>query len=423
MNKENNGYGCEYIDEIDLRDILLTFWKWKYTIISVTIICMFISGIISLYFIKPVYEANTIVAVAQINKSQMEVAESNMEDMVEQLTELPYMSVESCVQQVKAASILQKVIDKMELPYTRRQLSGMIVAQQLGDTSLMKITVSNSDPKLAAEIANNLRNEFVLYISQINTDKMKNSLETMENKLLKSEEDELEAANEKLKEYKLSARSQNFLTTQLMQKNTDLATLQSNLVLLEIQASGLAEGVEQLQENLVDTSITIVTHETADGILPVDMNGLEIKDGSIVRENINESYINLCDLLNDKSARLAATEAGINTTKTNIARLEKEIPTLEARLTENQIEETKLQNEVIRREHNVDLLTAKIAELKIAGNINLAKNSITTTSTALVPQKPVKPNKTLNITIAGVIGLMMSTLAVFLIEYMQKTNS
>ncbi len=418
MSRENNGY--EYIEEeIDLRDILKTLSKWKYTIVSVTMVAMLLSGIISIYFLDPVYEASTIVAVAQTENSK-NAESSNMEDIVDELGELPYMSVESCVQQLKTASVLQTVIDKMKLPYSRRQLGAMITAEQLEDTNLMKITISNSDPKLAAQISNTLREEFVLYITQINNQKLKNSVETMENKLLQGEEDELEAANDKLKEYKLSSRSIEFLSTQLAQKNSDLGTFQSSLALLEIQYAGLEKGVEQLQKSLAETPVTLLTNETADGVLPVDMDGIDIKDGKVVRENINEAYINLYNLLNDKSSQLAETEAGIKTTKTNIARLEQEIPDLEAQLTENQIEETKLQNEVTRRETNVDLLTAKIAELKISGNINLAENSITTTSAALVPEKPVKPNKMLNVAIAGILGLMMSTLAVFFIEYMRE---
>ena len=65
MNQLNNqpGYNYDY-DEIDLRDIFRTLGKWKYTIISVTLICMFLSGIVSLFFIDPVYEATAMVAPA-----------------------------------------------------------------------------------------------------------------------------------------------------------------------------------------------------------------------------------------------------------------------------------------------------------------------------------------------------------------------
>ena len=55
MNQLNNQpeYNYDY-NEIDLRDIFKTLGKWKYTIISVTLICMFLSAIVSLFFIDPV---------------------------------------------------------------------------------------------------------------------------------------------------------------------------------------------------------------------------------------------------------------------------------------------------------------------------------------------------------------------------------
>ncbi|MBC7076492.1 MAG: hypothetical protein H5T98_10630 [Syntrophomonadaceae bacterium] len=100
--------------------------------------------------------------------------------------------------------------------------------------------------------------------------------------------------------------------------------------------------------------------------------------------------------------------------------LEQEVIALEAELTKKQIEEKRLQNEVNRREEIVNLLTSKIAELKTTQSLNIAENNIITVSEALVPEEPIKPNKLLNIAVAGVLGLMLSVFGVFLVEYLKE---
>ena len=47
-------------------------------------------------------------------------------------------------------------------------------------------------------------------------------------------------------------------------------------------------------------------------------------------------------------------------------------------------------------------------------------NSIQVIDKAILPQKPVKPNKIMNITIASVIGMMIGLFIVFLLEYLDN---
>lgn len=407
-------------DEIDLREVIKTLWKWKKIIIGVTMIAMLLSGIISFYFIEPVYEASTVVSVAEETKKTE--TPSEIQDIVNELGEIPYINVQSCVQQVKSPNVLQAVIEDMELPYTRRGFAEMITAQQIEDTNLIKITVSDSDPATASKIANKLRAELVRHVNRINDEQMTRSLEIMENDLLQKEEADLETANNNLKEYKLQSRSIEFLTTQLTQKNQDLVSLQSNVRLAEIDRGRLEKEIAQIQENLKNTPVTVSTTTTADGVLPADMAGIDINDGQVTTESINSTYTNLINAYNDKVAQLAGLKASINSTRAEIQNLQNEIPGLEAELTKSEIEENQLQNEVDRRENTINLLTAKIAEIKITGSSNLAEHNIITVSAAMVPEKPVKPRKMFNIAIAGVIALVFTVFAVFLIEYMRQED-
>lgn len=418
MNQTENGLQYAEYEEIDLRDIFRTLVKWKYAIVGVTLIAMLLSGIISFFVLSPVYEASTVVAVVQAQHDKE--ASADIEAVVEELGELPYMSAESCEQQIKSSGILQAVIDEMGLELTRKQFKRMVTTEQVKDTNLIRINVQGSDPEMAAEMANLLREKFVEHINKVNSRKMAQSVAKMEDEWLKKEEAELQEASDKLKEYKLQTRSTEFLSTQIEKKTEELISLQSRLSSGMIEKQGLISAISQEEENLENTPAKIQTVTEASGLLPAELEGIEIKDGTIVEEQVNAAYIESLQALNSNKTALAALEAELKAARQEIGSLEQEVTALEAELTKKQIEEKRLQNEVNRREEIVNLLTSKIAELKTTQSLNIAENNIITVSEALVPEEPVKPNKLLNVAVAGVLGLMLSVFGVFLVEYLKE---
>ncbi|MDD3365472.1 MAG: Wzz/FepE/Etk N-terminal domain-containing protein, partial [Syntrophomonas sp.] len=187
QTEQPNYQGNDY-DEIDLKDIILTIGKWKYKIIAVTLICMLFSGIISWFFIEPVYEVATIIAVNQGTKPAANTQNpENIEKIFDQLGDVPLITPQSSVQQISSASILDSTIKKLNLPYSRGALMSMISTELIKDTNLVKIKVSNTDPVLAAQIANTVRDEFLTHVNQVNGQKLTKSLDTMENQWLQKE--------------------------------------------------------------------------------------------------------------------------------------------------------------------------------------------------------------------------------------------
>ncbi len=421
MNQLNDRPGQNYdYDEIDLRDIFRTLGKWKYPIIGITLICMVVSGIVSFFLMDPVYEAHTSLVITQTQSEKQPVG--SIEDMVNRMGDLPVVTPQSTVEQIKAPSILQATINKLNLECNRRQLGAMVRTEQIKDTNLVRIIVSNKDPELAVKIANTIREEFLTHINQLNEQKLSRSLTTMQDKLLKDEEEALQLANDQLKQQKLQSRSIEFLTVQLNRKNDDLAYYQSCLISAEIERDKLQKGIQQSKENLANTPPTVTTVSTATGIIPVQMESIEITDGKVVIENLNEAYIEALNLYNEKITDLAQNEAEITKTRQKIGQLEQEIRSMEVELINNQIEEKKWKDEVDRRDSTVKVLNAKISEVKMTEALDLAGNTILTVSPAITPEKPVKPNKKLNVAIAGVLGLMVAVFGVFLAEYLKNDD-
>jgi len=57
---------------------------------------------------------------------------------------------------------------------------------------------------------------------------------------------------------------------------------------------------------------------------------------------------------------------------------------------------------------------------KLAKDI-IEVNNVQVIDTAKVPTKPVKPNKKMNISVAGVLGLLLGALLIYLLEYLDHT--
>ncbi|MGS0763258.1 Wzz/FepE/Etk N-terminal domain-containing protein [Syntrophomonas curvata] len=318
MNRINNQpeYNCEY-DEIDLRDIFKTMGKWKYTIISVTLTCMFLSGIISLYFMAPVYEATTIVAPASVSPLGSPgniayiVTEDNynnvtnskkMSDNVDNIIKLTKVDVSRYSVILTSNEILQNTIAELGLKTTPIKLRGQIsVEPQREMADVSRVTVSSDNPKLAASIANTLVSQTAAYLNRLNKRKMDDLSLNLENQLAAAQGD-LDNALAGLKKYQAAKTS--------------------------------APGSVQIE-----------------------------------------------------------------------------------------IELNRLQNEVNRRENIVNSLSSKILELKVLQSFDSVEDKVVVLSAAAVPEDPVKPNKKLNVAIAGVLGLMISVFGVFLVEYLKKEDN
>lgn len=69
-------------------------------------------------------------------------------------------AVVSYVDVVNSALVLDRVVDELGLSETPQQLSGMVSADSPTNTVLIDITVTNTDPRLAAQIANSVGSNF-----------------------------------------------------------------------------------------------------------------------------------------------------------------------------------------------------------------------------------------------------------------------
>ncbi|MCT4478548.1 Wzz/FepE/Etk N-terminal domain-containing protein [Peribacillus frigoritolerans] len=145
-------------ETISIKDIFKTLKKrWK-LIILLTLIAALISGTISYFLLTPVYESSTQILV---NQKQSE----NQLDSTQIRSNIDMINTYSVI--IKSPAILEKVIDKLELDQSVDQLSQKITINSQQNSQVFSLTVQDSNPSKAVEIANTVSQTFQKEIKDI----------------------------------------------------------------------------------------------------------------------------------------------------------------------------------------------------------------------------------------------------------------
>ena len=133
------------MEEIDLTELFDYFFRRAYIII-ITALVFLVGGLTYTVFLKePLYKSDVNVILVSKN-SQSSSLQSEI--AANQKLAATYREL------VTSRSVLNEVIEDLDLTYTVSQLQKMISVQNVNETEIIKITVSSSKPKEAKEIAN-----------------------------------------------------------------------------------------------------------------------------------------------------------------------------------------------------------------------------------------------------------------------------
>jgi capsular polysaccharide biosynthesis protein len=146
-------------ETISLRELFETLKKRLALIIIVTMIATATSGVISYFFLTPIYQASTQILVNQ-SKS-----EEQMYNFNEVQTNIQLINTYSVI--IKSPAILELVIKELDLDQTVTELQEKIQVASEKDSQVATITVEDPDPQHAADIANTIASVFKQEIVKI----------------------------------------------------------------------------------------------------------------------------------------------------------------------------------------------------------------------------------------------------------------
>ena len=131
-------------------------------ILSFALLLFLITGFIYISFIRiPLYKGDTTVIL--VNKS----GDNNNQSVTQSDVVLNQKLVSTYTQIVKSKKVLNQVINNLNLSYTYGQLNNHVSVSNISDTEIIKISVSDEDPEIAAKIANAVASVFKNEVSDI----------------------------------------------------------------------------------------------------------------------------------------------------------------------------------------------------------------------------------------------------------------
>ncbi|AQQ54218.1 YveK family protein [Planococcus lenghuensis] len=146
-------------ETISLQDIFKTVKKRLGLIALTTILAITIAGIVSFLILTPIYQVSSQILVNQENTETATVSNQDIQ------ANLQLINTYSVI--IKSPAILNQVIEQLDLEINAAQLSDQITVATAQNSQVVNLTVQDSDPALAVEIANTITEVFEEDIREI----------------------------------------------------------------------------------------------------------------------------------------------------------------------------------------------------------------------------------------------------------------
>jgi len=150
---------------MELRQYWEIIRKRWLLIIALPLIAALTSGIISFYIIKPVYQASTTLIVG---KKAEDISQALLGQILDyNVLQANLQLAKTYGEIAKSRTVEQNVIEKLNLGLTVTELDNQVLINPVKNTEILEIQVQNTDPQLAASIANTMAEEFSAAVVEI----------------------------------------------------------------------------------------------------------------------------------------------------------------------------------------------------------------------------------------------------------------
>lgn len=429
MQQMNDNY-----NEISLRELIEVLLKGWRLIAIITAVCVLFSGILSFFILEPTYEAKTIL-MASDTTARLTNLQNNKEDIagvLDLLATYPIMTLQTYKEQIKNPQLLQQVIDELKLEkyeINSGNLIEMIDLTTIPDTNLIAVSVTHTDPKLAADIANTLTNKFTAFITNMSRQQASKTSQFLVGQM-EIEKKKLDEATLEQKEFLSQPRGAEELRQEFDSKLDMLTTFKTELVEKEVELNKVKAGLTMAEQELNSTPRVIVTKKSV-GTDPLlnqivaETNGTSIKDTAQITmnsEEVNEGYIELRTKVSGYRIDVSELSAEMNMMRTKINTTQKELEGIQAELADKEHNQELIQRNVDLSQGTYDAFLNKYEETRITESTEVGDSTINIISQAVVPDRPTGPRKMLNLAIASVLGLMIGVFVAFFKEYWQSSG-
>ena len=147
-------------ETIDLREYFSIIKKRFWIIALITVVAMVVSGVISFFMLSPVYEAKSTLIVNTEKNEETQMITGDQFSVSQKLA-VTYGEI------IKSRAVLESVISNLKLDSEYEDLVEKITVSPVKDTQIISISVQDTNPKKARDIANEIPKVFEKEVKRI----------------------------------------------------------------------------------------------------------------------------------------------------------------------------------------------------------------------------------------------------------------
>ena len=403
-------------EEIDLREYINVLLKRKGIIILIFLIAVITAAIVSYFVLQPIYEANVVIAVSKPKIKSSLVDEISLE------------GYKSLIKDIEIEEeLIQKLnLDKSPLELTPYDLDQMLTIELPKGTNLIKMNLQTSNSNLTKDIINTWATLFVEKNKRLYFDEVKNAKISVEDRLKYAEKGFFEI-EEKVIKFNETDNVET-IENEIRYKTTKISCFKSRLIDIQLSLEKENAKKEQIvtainkQEKVLKLKKSIVDDQFFKQLISnISVANLEIANLTYISEVTNPIYYNLAQQLISTNISINSLIAEEDQLRKNINDFNVSLEDLKKELTEKKLILSQLNREYSAKEKLYNIIYKQDEEIRLTKTAE--EDLLKISSLAYEPRAPIKPNKKLNILIAGVLGLFVGVFVAFFLEFWQKGKS
>jgi capsular polysaccharide biosynthesis protein len=155
--------------DIDIFLIISLIKKWWKLILTITVLVTLASAVITIYYIKPVYQASTLLMVTVASeKLQVSNQQINRNDSGNNTAPMPVLTMNTYLGQLESEVVMKRVVENTDIPgLSIGGLLAAVDASTVKDSNLILVKVRNTDAVKAANIANAVAEQYLKLMDEL----------------------------------------------------------------------------------------------------------------------------------------------------------------------------------------------------------------------------------------------------------------
>ncbi|MDD9148831.1 Wzz/FepE/Etk N-terminal domain-containing protein [Sporolactobacillus sp. CQH2019] len=147
-------------ETISLQEIFHTLRKRFSLIVTITLLAVAVSACATYFLMTPKYDASAQILVNQANENNASLYATNAVQ-----TNVQLVNTYSVI--INNPTVLNQVIDQLNLKMTTNQLKGMLTVDTAQNSQVFTLTAESKSPSLSVKIVNSVANAFKLQVQKV----------------------------------------------------------------------------------------------------------------------------------------------------------------------------------------------------------------------------------------------------------------